>query len=434
MGNYEAGLAFAQQADKKDPLAAFRDQFYIPYAGHGKESVYLLGNSLGLQPITAQSSVFEVLEDWKNLGIDGYFKAKNPWLTYNESLSTLYADIVGAQSSEIVAMNTLSLNLHLMMVSFYRPTKTRFKIMIEKGAFPSDQYAVKSQLEFHGFDPVEGLIEVAPRKGEKTLRTEDIIQIIEEQGDQTALILFGGMNYYTGQLFDMEAITRAGHAQDCVVGFDLAHAAGNVPMKLHDWDVDFACWCSYKYLNGGPASIAACFVHERHGRNFELPRFAGWWGHEVKTRFLMGSEFIPSSGAAGWQLSNAPVLSLAPVKASLEIFAQAGMEALREKSLKLTGYLEFLLDDLGSDVFHVITPRDPAQRGCQLSIIVHQDGKKVHSALMEAGVVCDWREPDCIRIAPAPLYNRFQDVYDFVQIFSGCLVAHSGVTEHYKSA
>ncbi len=422
---WTTAAATAYQLDQADELRAYREQFYMPRDKDGREKIYFLGNSLGLQPHTAEAGVQDILADWREKAIDGYFEGNNPWLTYNEELCKPYAAIIGALPDEIVAMNTLTVNLHLMMVSFYRPEKTRYKIIMEAGAFPSDQYVVKSQLAFHGFDPDEALIELTPRAGEHTLRDEDILAAIDREGPSVALIMLGGVNYYTGQLFDMAAITAAGHKQGCVVGFDLAHAAGNVTLMLHEWDVDFACWCSYKYLNGGPASIAAAFVHERHHAREDLPRFAGWWGHEQATRFLMGPDFKASVGAAGWQLSNAPLLSLAPVKASLEIFTAAGMKMLQEKSRCLTGYLEYLLDALGSDKFTIITPREPERRGCQLSLIVHDNGKAVHKALMKDGVVCDWREPASIRVAPVPLYNSFTDVYNFVRIFAQHIGAHS---------
>lgn len=409
--------AYAQQMDLEDPLAGYRSQFHIPQK-NGRDCIYLCGNSLGLQPKATEAAVLQELRDWQAMGVEGHWNAKNPWLPYHEFLTEHYARLVGAKPSEVVAMNTLTVNLHLMMVSFYRPTAERYKIVIEKGAFPSDQYAVKAQLAYHGFDPADGLIELAPYGDRKTLRTEDIVRVIEQQGRSIALIMLGGVNYYTGQFFDLKKITAAGHAQGCMVGFDLAHAAGNVPLELHEWDVDFACWCSYKYLNSGPGSVAGCFVHERHGSDSELPRFAGWWGHDKATRFQMGPEYRPITGAEGWQLSNPPILSLAAVKASLEIFSAAGMEALRAKSVKLTGYLEFLLGSLGSEAFHIMTPRNPGERGCQLSLVVREDGKKVYEALEEAGVICDWREPDCIRVAPVPLYNSFTDVYNFVQIFA----------------
>lgn len=417
MTAFSTGIAFAKEMDQADSLSGYRAKFHVPQKD-GKDCIYFCGNSLGLQPKATEEAILQELKDWQNLGVEGHFRAKNPWMPYHEFLTQHYAAIVGAKPSEVVAMNTLTVNLHLMMVSFYRPTPSRFKILIEKGAFPSDRYAVESQIKFHGYDPADGLIELAPREGEKTLRTEDILAVITTRGHEIALILPGGVNYYTGQLFDMEVLTKAGHEKGCLVGFDLAHAAGNVPLKLHEWGVDFACWCSYKYLNSGPGSVAGCFVHERHGKDSALPRFAGWWGHDKKTRFKMEPDFVPIEGAEGWQLSNPPILSLAAVKASLEIFAQAGMEALRAKSIKLTGYLEFLLDDLDSDAFSIMTPRDPAARGCQISIVVHENGKRVFTALEEAGVICDWREPDCIRVAPVPLYNSFEDVYNFVGIFS----------------
>ncbi len=417
---YRADENFAREMDAKDPLAKWREQFHIPKTKSGEDCIYFCGNSLGLQPKTTATAIGQELEDWKTLGVEGHFHARHPWMPYHEFLTKQLANLVGAKPVEVVAMNSLTVNLHLMMVSFYRPTKTRHKIIIEGGAFPSDQYAAQSQIRYHGFDPSMSLIELTPRKGETTLRTEDIERVITEEGDSVALIMLGGVNYYTGQLFEMERITKAGHAKGCIVGFDLAHAAGNAVLKLHEWNVDFACWCSYKYLNSGPGSLAGCFVHERHAQS-DLPRFAGWWGHDKATRFKMGPDFVPMPGAEGWQLSNPPILSLAAVKASLDIFDAIGMKSLREKSERLTGYLEFLLDDLQSDAFRIMTPRDPAQRGCQLSVAVHRNGRKVFEALTIAGVICDWREPDCIRVAPVPLYNRFADVYRFVKIFSGQL-------------
>ncbi len=418
--NYNTDITFAQEADENDSLAKWREQFYIPKTKDGKECIYLCGNSLGLQPKTIAPAIEQELKDWQELGVEGHFDAKNPWMPYHEFLTTQLANLVGAKPIEVVAMNSLTVNLHLMMVSFYRPTSERHKIVIEATAFPSDQYAVASQIRYHGFDPATSLIELTPREGEATIRTEDIEALIEREGDSIALIMLGGVNYYTGQLFEMEKITKSGHAKGCVVGFDLAHAAGNALLKLHDWDVDFACWCSYKYLNSGPGSLAGCFVHERHAKA-DLPRFSGWWGHDKTTRFKMGPNFVPIEGAEGWQLSNPPILSLAAVKASLDIFDEIGMEALRAKSEKLTGYMEFLFDNLNSDAFAILTPRDPSQRGCQLSIVVKHDGRKVFEGLSDAGVICDWREPDCIRVAPVPLYNSFSDVHRFVEIFAGLL-------------
>lgn len=412
------GYATAEEMDEADGLAPYRERFHIPKTKDGRDCLYFCGNSLGLQPKAARDAVLQELEDWKNLGVEGHWNAKNPWLPYHEFLTKQIAAIVGAKPNEVVAMNTLTVNLHLMMVSFYRPDAGRHKIIIESSAFPSDRYAVESQIRFHGFDPRTSLIVLNPRKGEVTLRTEDILKTIDAEGDSVALLLIGGVNYYTGQLFDMKQITAAGRAKGCAVGFDLAHAAGNVPLSLHEWGGDFACWCSYKYLNSGPGSVAGCFVHERHADNAGLPRFAGWWGHDKATRFKMGPDFHHIPGAEGWQLSNPPILSLAAVKASLDIFAEAGMERLHEKSVRLTGYLEFLLDGLESDAFAVMTPRRPDERGCQLSIVVKKNGREVYEGLEKAGVVCDWREPDCIRVAPVPLYNTFADVKNFVRIFA----------------
>ena len=410
----EQSLDRARELDREDPLGGLRERFHIPKTEKGEDCIYLCGNSLGLQPVSTRAALLQELEDWRNLGVEGHFQAKNPWMPYHEFLTESYARLVGALPSEVVAMNSLTVNLHLLMVSFYRPTPERYKIIIEGGAFPSDQYAVKSQLEFHGFDPKDALVELTPREGEHTLRRDDILSAIEREGPRTALVLLGGVNYYTGQFYPLEAVTRAAHAQGCLVGFDLAHAVGNVPLKLHDWGPDFACWCSYKYLNSGPGSLAGAFVHQRH-ETTERPRFAGWWGHDKESRFKMGPDFRPIPGAEGWQLSNPPILSLAAVKASLEIFDEVGMEALREKSLKLTGFLLELL--LGQAGFHIMTPTAEEERGCQLSLVVERNGRKVFDALTESGVVCDWREPDCIRIAPVPLYNSFEDVLRFGQIF-----------------
>jgi kynureninase len=416
MTAYRTDSDFPHEVDRSDPLASVRDLFHIPKTKDGKDVIYLCGNSLGLQPKSVEDAVRQELADWKNMGVEGHFHAKRPWLPYHEFLTEQLAKLVGAKPIEVVAMNGLTVNLHLMMVSFYRPTAKRHKIVIEASAFPSDRYAVESQIRFHGFDPASSLIEWQPRQGEATLHTEDLERLLETDGDSIALILIGAVNYYTGQFFEVERITKAGHAKGCVVGWDLAHAAGNVPLRLHDWGVDFACWCSYKYLNSGPGSVAGCFVHERHADNPQLPRFCGWWGHDKATRFKMGPDFHAITSAEGWQLSNPPILSLAAVKASLDIFADIGMSALREKSLRLTGYLEFLLDDLKTDAFAIMTPRDPNQRGCQLSIIMKANGRSIFDSLTQSGVVCDWREPNCIRIAPVPLYNRFADVYDFVTI------------------
>ncbi len=412
---FQLGREFAERMDGADPLARFRGQFHIPKAPNGSDCIYLCGHSLGLQPRSARTFIEQELRDWELLGVEGHFRGRNPWMPYHRLLTNQTAELVGANPSEVVVMNSLTVNLHLMMVSFYRPTPQRHKIVIEDSAFPSDQYAIKSQIRFHGFNSDESLIELKPRDGERTLRDEDIIELVRREGPSIAFILVGGVNYSSGQVFDMRAIAEAGHKAGCMVGFDLAHAAGNIPLALHDWNADFAVWCSYKYLNGGPGCIAGCFVHERHARDFTLPRFAGWWGHDQETRFQMGPDFQPMVGAEGWQLSNPPILSLAALRASMEIFHEAGMENLRRKSLVLTGYLEFLLNELHSEKFYIITPREPHRRGSQLSIRVAKNGRALCDRLAEAGVLCDWREPDILRVAPVPLYNSFQDVFGFVE-------------------
>ena len=434
--NFEASAAFAAEMDTSDPLKGSREYFFIPRASDGSDAIYFTGNSLGLQPRTTRGYVEQELEDWAQLAVEGHLHAKTPWLPYHEFLTEKMARVVGAKAVETVVMNSLTVNLHLLMVSFYRPTESRRKIIIEKGAFPSDQYAVESQIRFHRDVPSsdlrhqEGgtqsatsgaLIELAPREGESTLRTEDIINSIEREGDELALVLLGGVNYYTGQAFDMKAITEAGHRVGANVGFDLAHAAGNLEMHLHDWNVDFAVWCSYKYLNAGPGGVAGAFIHERHARAFDLPRFAGWWGHDKATRFLMGPDFIPLEGAEGWQISNPPILQMAALRASLEIFDELGMTALRAKSEKLTAYLEYLLSAIANDRISVITPSDPRQRGCQLSIRVKDSEKSLFDAITSRGVFADWREPDVIRVAPVPLYNSFNDVFRFTETLKQCL-------------
>ena len=413
---YQNTLEFAEKMDTQDPLKKYRDDFYFPKHSNGKEAVYLCGNSLGLQPKSAKTYIEAVLDDWRELGVKGHFEGENPFTTYHETLGQQMARIVGAKKEEVVVMNSLTVNLHLMMVSFYKPTKERFKILIEKNAFPSDQYAVKSQLDFHGFDIDKGLLELEPRPGEDLMRTEDILQFIEENGSEIALIMIGGLNYYTGQAFDMKKITKAGHAKGCTVGFDLAHGAGNLSLSLHDWGVDFAVWCTYKYINSGPGGIAGCFVHERHINRNDLPRFAGWWGHDKATRFLMDETFVPIQSAEGWQLSNETVLSMAALKASLEIFEEVGMTDIVKKSRMLTGYLEFMIEQLKSDRIEIITPIKADERGAQLSIRVLQSDKSLFKAISDKGVIADWREPDVIRIAPAPLYNNYQDVFKFVKI------------------
>jgi kynureninase len=417
---FDTSAGFAAEMDARDPLAQFRHQFHIPPGPDGGPSIYLCGHSLGLQPKRARKYLEEELEDWAKLGVEAHFRGRHPWMPYHRLLTENMAAIIGAKPVEVVVMNSLTVNLHLMMVSFYRPTPQRHKIVVETGAFPSDQYAFSSQIRFHGFDPATSLIELTPRPGEATIRAEDIHALLEREGHGIALVLLGGVNYATGQLFDMEGITRAGQAQGCVVGFDLAHAAGNVPLRLHEWEVDFAVWCNYKYLNGGPGCVGGCFVHERHARAFDLPRFTGWWGHDQESRFLMGPQFHPMAGAEGWQLSNPSIMSMAPLRASLEIFAEAGMQQLRHKSEPLTGYLEFLLDRHGGGDF-TVTPREPQHRGAQLSIRIHKSGRSICNRLVEQGIFCDWREPDILRVAPVPLYNTYRDVHRFVECFFAAL-------------
>ncbi|MER2997302.1 kynureninase [Pontibacter populi] len=423
--NYQNTLAFAQEQDKNDPLHHFRDKFYFPQVNK-QDAIYFCGNSLGLQPKSAQMYIDNEMYKWANLAVEGHFKGEEPWFNYHELLAAGAARVVGAKESEVVIMNQLTVNLHLMLVSFYRPEGKRFKIITEAGAFPSDQYALETQTRFHGYNPDEAIVELYPREGEHTLRTEDILQSIKQHADELALVMMGGINYYTGQVFDMEAITKAGHEAGAIVGFDLAHAAGNIPVKLHDWNVDFAVWCTYKYLNSGPGGTSGVFVHERHGNNPDLPRFAGWWGHDASSRFQMKKGFIPMPGAAGWQLSNGQILPFAVHRASLELFDEAGMENLRAKSEKLTGYLEYLINDVhvGKDVLEMITPTDPKARGSQISILVKQNARELFNKLMEAGIIVDYREPNVIRVAPTPLYNSFEEVYRFSEILHKTLEVH----------
>jgi kynureninase len=418
---FQTGEEFAAAMDSRDPLAQFRDRFFIPKTKTGDNCIYLCGHSLGLQPKTAGAYLEQELRDWAKLGVEGHFHARHPWMSYHRLLTQQTAALVGAHSSEVVVMNSLTVNLHLMLASFYRPTADRHKILVERGAFPSDQYAVKSQIRFHGFDPARSLLELTPREGEICMRDKDIEALIEREGDSTALILIGGVNYVTGQAFDIAEIAKAGQSKGCIVGFDLAHAVGNMPLQLHDWGPDFAVWCNYKYLNGGPGCVGACFVHERHAQAWELPRLAGWWGHDEQTRFQMGPEFHPMEGAEGWQLSNPPILSLAALRASLGIFSEAGLERLRSKSVSLTGYMQFLLEQQDSSKFSILTPREENRRGAQLSIRLPRVGRKVCDQLAAAGVIGDWREPDTFRIAAVPLYNSYQDVYRFVQHFTASL-------------
>ena len=414
---YKAHKGFAEGLDRRDPLGMFRSRFQIPLTPQGQEVIYFCGNSLGLQPKNVADHVGEVVAAWRELAVEGHFHGKNPWWTYHDHLIGPTARLAGAMPVEVTLMNALTMNLHLLMVSFYRPTPERHRILIEGRAFPSDQYAVKSQIAWHGYNAAESLLEVKPRPGEDCIRTADIESLLAREGKTIALVLLGGVHYYTGQAFRMDRISRAARTYGCVVGYDLAHAIGNVPLALHNWDVDFAAWCTYKYLNGGPGATGGCFVHERHARSFDLSRFAGWWGHDRSTRFRMGPDFHPIPGAEGWQVSNLPVLQLAALRPSLEMFDEAGFERLREKSVALTGYLEYLLRGAIRGECSIVTPPDKEERGCQLSIQVGADRKPVFERLLALGVVCDWREPDVIRVAPVPLYNTFVEVYEFVERF-----------------
>jgi len=411
-------LVKATELDKADKLSGFREKFHIPFQKDGNPFIYLCGNSLGLQPKATEAFVRQELLDWAALGVEGHFHAKNPWMPYHEFLTETTAEIVGALPHEVVNMNSLTVNLHLMMVSFYRPAGKKNKIVMESGAFPSDIYAIKSQLNYHGIDPSAGLIEWKPRDGERLHRMEDLREIIKSNAGEIALILIGGVNYLTGQVFDMAEITQLGHANDITVGFDLAHGAGNLHLKLHESGCDFAVWCSYKYLNSGPGSLAGCFVHERHADNRSLPRFAGWWGHDKETRFRMGPDFQPIYGAEGWQMSNPPILPMAAMRASFEIFVEAGMENLRHKSVALTGFLLDMLEEIDSDKIEVISPKLAQDRGAQVSISVKNADKGIFQKLIDNGVIADWREPDIIRIAPAPLYNTFEDAFNFVRVLN----------------
>ena len=421
---YKNILEFAKKLDEVDSLGTFRNKFFIPQY-NGKDCIYFTGNSLGLQAKTTSKYVQQELDDWAKLGVEGHFQAKNPWMPYHEIFPKQLSKIVGCKENEVVAMNQLTVNLHLLMVTFYRPTKQRYKIICEAKAFPSDQYAFETQVKYHGFDPEDAIIEVKPREGEHIIRHEDIISTIKQSNNQTALVLFGGVNYYTGQLFDMKRITAAAHAVGAYAGFDLAHAAGNVELHLHDWDVDFACWCSYKYLNSGPGGVAGVYINEKHAANKDLPRFAGWWGYTKETRFKMEKGFEPIPTAEGWQLSNAPVLSMAAHKASLDIFEEAGMERLHKKRKLLAGYLHFVLTDINSrqkeKVLEIITPSNEEDRGCQVSMLMLKGGREIFNELTKQGVIADWREPNVIRVAPAPLYNSFEELWRFGQIIEGAL-------------
>jgi kynureninase len=408
---------FARHLDATDPLADFRDRFHIPRRPDGRPMIYFCGHSLGLQPRGVRPLVEQELDDWAQLGVEGHFQGKTPWYSYHELFRESGARLVGGVPGEVVMMNSLTVNLHLMMATFYRPTVARHKILIDWPAFPSDLYAVQSQLRHHGYDPADALLTVRPRPGEYIVRTEDIEEVLRQRDGEVALVLCNGVNFFTGQLFDMAAITAAAHRHGCIAGFDLAHAAGNVVLQLHDWQVDFAVWCSYKYLNSGPGAVAGCFVHRRHGQNLDLPRLAGWWGNDPATRFRMHlqADFVPRTGADGWQVSNPPILALAPLRASLALFDEAGMTALRAKSERLTGYLLALLAELPTGQFEVITPRESAEHGCQVSILVHDRPRERLAALQAEGVVCDFREPNVIRAAPVPLYNGFHEVWSFAR-------------------
>lgn len=423
---FENDKFFAEGLDVSDSLKYLRDQYYIPLM-NGKEVIYFAGNSLGLQPKSTQEYVLDELEDWASFGVEGHFHARNPWKNYHEMFPQQLSKIVGALPHEIVVMNQLTVNLHLMMATFYRPTKQRYKIICEAKAFPSDQYAFESTVKLAGFDS-SAIIEVQPRLGEVVIRTEDILTKIEEEKESIALVLFSGVNYYTGQVFDMKKITEAAHIAGAYCGFDLAHAAGNIELNLHEWDTDFACWCSYKYLNSGPGGVSGVYIHEKHATNTKLPRMAGWWGQEKDTRFQMEKEFKPIPTAEGWQLSNAPVLSMAAHKAALDIFEAADMNKLIYKAEILFQFVCFIIDDInagtGHEIIEIITPRHPGMHGCQVSMIIKENGKKVFDHLKVNGVVADWREPDVIRIAPLPMYNSFMDVFKFGEILKEAVAAN----------
>lgn len=413
--NFEASQAFAKAKDGEDKLARFRQEFYFPVINN-KEVIYFCGNSLGLQAETVRAAVEQELDDWKNMGIAGFLHAKNPWMYYQEYFKKALANIVGCKEDEVTVMNSLTVNLHLLMLTFYRPTALRFKIIMEAGAFPSDQYAVETQVKHHGFTADEAVIEIAPREGEKILRHEDIIATIENHADTLALVMIGGINYYTGQLFDLQAITAATHKAGAIAAFDLAHAAGNVPLDLHNWNVDFAVWCSYKYLNGGPGAVGGLYVHEKYALDPSTPRLAGWWGNDENARFKMEQGFVAKPNASGWNISTAQILNMASLKASLEIFEEAGFENITAKSEELTAYLQFLLQQLHNLDFEIITPKHKKSRGAQLSLYFREKGKEIHQKMSDSGIVVDYREPGVIRVAPAPLYCSFQDVYSFYEI------------------
>lgn len=416
--SFKSTRQFSREMNDADTLSKYRERFLFPQHNK-KDAIYLCGNSLGLQPKLAKDYIEQELKDWADYGVEGHFQAKRPWFAYHTFFTESLAKIVGATSKEVVAMNTLTVNLHLLMLSFYKPTKQRFKIIMEAGAFPSDMYAMETQAVLHGFDPAEAIIEIAPRKGEHTIHMDDIAAAIKKHKNKLAMVVFGGVNYYTGQYFDIKKIVELTHEAGAIGGFDLAHAVGNKVLHLHEWKVDFACWCSYKYLNSGPGAVGGIFVHEKHTKNPNTFRLAGWWGHDEKTRFKMKKGFKPMKTAESWQMSNAQVMNMAAHRASLDIFDEVGMDQLAEKSMYLTAYTEFLLKQITNVKFEIITPSDPLQRGCQLSLLFKSKGKEVFEALQKNGVIADWREPNVIRIAPTPLYNSFEDVYTFYEILKG---------------
>ena len=421
---FENTQAFAKELDSQDKLHKYRSQFIFPKVD-GKQVIYFTGNSLGLQPTRTKSYVDEVMDDWANLAVEGHFHSEKPWWDYHERFANPLSKIVGCLPSEVSVMNTLTVNLHLLMVSFYRPTATRYKIICEEKAFPSDQYMFQSQVDFHGYAAEDAIVEIKRRDGEHNIRLEDVLSKIEEVGDELALVLIGGVNYYTGQVFDIKTITAAGHKVGANVGWDLAHAAGNIKLELHDWDVDFAAWCSYKYMNSGPGNASGIFVHEKH-HNADLPRFAGWWGHNKERRFKMEPKFDAVEGADGWQISNLPVLSLAPYLASVDMIDEIGIDAIVEKRDKITAYLEFILEEISREVgstFEIITPKNPEERASQLSVFLHGEGRSLFDYLMKNGVITDWREPNVIRLAPVPLYCSFEDMYHFGQILKSGILA-----------
>ena len=418
MPSFEASLEYAQGLDQVDILFPFRERFLFPQH-EGKDVHYFCGNSLGLQPKSVRYLMEKELDDWARYGVEGHFNATLPWFSYHHFFSERLAKIVGAHKDEVVAMNSLTVNLHILMQSFYRPEGKRYKILMEAGAFPSDQYAMETQVRMYGYDPHDAIIEITPREGAYIIEEEDIINAIEEAGETLAVVLIGGVNYYTGQFFDLEQIAKAAHKAGAYAGFDLAHAIGNIPLQLHDWNIDFACWCSYKYLNSGPGGVGGIYVHEHHGNDPEFFRLAGWWGNDEQTRFKMQKGFVPQKGAASWQMSNAPVFNMVAHNASLDIFEKAGMKELKEKSILLTGYLEYLLKQIDNLSFEIITPSEPQRRGCQLSLLFKERGREVFDQLTANGVIADWREPNVIRVAPVPLYNTFEDVYRLYEVLEG---------------